>query len=94
MWPRKSARTPARTLRALARLLQYPDHTLRAQLPALQQVLGEDDALSTARRSELQALLAGLQRAEPLALEAAYVDLFDRGRATALNLFEIGRAHV
>src|SRR6185312_12515534 len=43
---------------------------------------------SAARLAELEALIDSLARAEPLDAEAAYVQLFDRGRATSLHLFE------
>ena len=39
-------------------------------------------------RAELDRLMDSLRGAEPLAAEAAYVELFDRGRATSLHLFE------
>ncbi len=38
--------------------------------------------------AELDALMDRLQRADPLEAEADYVELFDRGRATSLHLFE------
>jgi nitrate reductase delta subunit len=78
----------ARTLRALARLLGYPDPTLRAQLPALREVLHGEGALSAVRLDELDALMDSLSRQDPLEAEADYVQLFDSGRATALHLFE------
>ena len=40
------------------------------------------------RRIELQALIDALLHADPLQAEAEYVELFDRGRATSLHLFE------
>jgi len=44
--------------------------------------------LLDARRAELDALIESLARAEQLAVEADYVELFDRGRGTSLHLFE------
>jgi nitrate reductase molybdenum cofactor assembly chaperone NarJ/NarW len=76
------------TLRALALLLGYPDARLRALLPALADAIDTEAALSKARRAELRSLIRGLQRADPIEAEAAYVELFDRGRATSLHLFE------
>lgn len=76
------------TLRALARLLAYPDAQLRAELPALVDVLDEEAAVPAARRAELRALATELQRTDPLEVESHYVETFDRGRATSLHLFE------
>lgn len=76
------------SLRVLARLLGYPDAELRAQLPALREALRGERAVGAARLSELGALVDSLAGAEPLDAEAAYVQLFDRGRATSLHLFE------
>jgi nitrate reductase delta subunit len=76
------------TLRALARLLQYPDAELRERLPALRDALRDERALTLGRLAELDALIDRLQRLPALRAEAEYVDLFDRGRRTALHLFE------
>ncbi|MGD9946545.1 MAG: nitrate reductase molybdenum cofactor assembly chaperone [Burkholderiaceae bacterium] len=88
--PSREAAAPAvaLTLRVLARLLAYPDAELRAQLPALAEALTRDSALPQARTAELQGLIADLAGSAGLEAEAAYVELFDRGRATALHLFE------
>ena len=82
---------PARmthTLRALARLLRYPDAELRALAPALADALREEAALAPARLAEIDALVARLLHPDTLRTEADYVELFDRGRRTALHLFE------
>ena len=76
------------SLRALARLIAYPDAQLRGDLGDLLQVLDDDDAVPAARRTELRALAADLLRREPFEVEARYVETFDRGRATSLHLFE------
>ena len=76
------------SLRALARLLGYPDAKLRELLPALADAIDQEAALPKARRAEVRSFIAEMQRAEPLELEARYVELFDRGRATSLHLFE------
>jgi nitrate reductase delta subunit len=82
-------RTPgAVTLRILAALLGYPDAQLRAHLPEMATLLKQENALKPARAGELLALLTALDRGYPLESEAAYVELFDRGRATSLHLFE------
>ena len=75
-------------LRVLAALLGYPDAALRSYLPEMRDLLHEERALSLSRRTELVALIDKLQRADPLKIEADYVELFDRGRATSLHLFE------
>lgn len=74
--------------RVLGRLLDYPSEALRAALPELMLALQQEQALSPARMAELQALLARLGAADGLAVQALYVDSFDRGRATSLHLFE------
>ncbi|MCY4743362.1 nitrate reductase molybdenum cofactor assembly chaperone [Pelomonas sp. UHG3] len=76
------------TLRVLAALLRYPDAAFRAAIPELQQALSDEAALPKARLDELQALLTRLQRDDPFTVESEFVDLFDRGRGTALHLFE------
>ena len=76
------------SLRVLARLLGYPDADMRIHLPALREALRAESAVGAARLAELEALVDALDGAEPLDAEAAYVQLFDRGRATSLHLFE------
>jgi nitrate reductase delta subunit len=76
------------TLRVLAKLLGYPDAELRRHLGELRDALGAERALIPARRAELDALIDGLRKASTLEAEAAYVELFDRGRSTSLHLFE------
>ena len=76
------------TLRALARLLAYPDAELRAQMPALIDALQAEQALPAARVTELQALVQQVCAMDPYEAEARYVDTFDRGRQTSLHLFE------
>lgn len=76
------------SLRALARLIAYPDAQLRSELDDLLQVLDEEGAVPAARRTELRTLAVSLQRQDPLEVEARYVETFDRGRSTSLHLFE------
>jgi nitrate reductase delta subunit len=76
------------SLRALARLIAYPDAQLRSELDALLQVLDDEDAVPAKRRSELRAFTTSLLRQNPLEVEARYVETFDRGRSTSLHLFE------
>ena len=77
-----------KSLRVLARLLGYPDAELCDHLSELQQALHEERALTPLRLAELDALIEQLGRPASLDTEAAYVELFDRGRATSLHLFE------
>ena len=76
------------TLRVLAALLGYPDAGLRDDLAHMSEVLRRENALSEGRLAELEALIRALQGSDPLGIEADYVALFDRGRATSLHLFE------
>ena len=78
----------AGTLRVLAMLLSYPDAERRCHLPEMAQVLRSERALPAGRLTELDALIDTLGRNDPLDVEADYVQLFDRGRATSLHLFE------
>ena len=77
-----------RSLRVLAALLGYPDARMRGFLPEMRTLLRGQGALSAPRRAELDGLMASLSRGDPLEIEADYVELFDRGRATSLHLFE------
>jgi len=76
------------SLRVLARLLSYPDAVLRKHLPGMKEALQADKSIPSSRLAELDALIAMLESGDPLESEAAYVELFDRGRATSLHLFE------
>jgi nitrate reductase delta subunit len=85
----KAKRFPgAVTLRVLAALLSYPDAQLRSHLPEMGALLRQENALQPARLAEIETLMLRLRLADPLDSEAAYVELFDRGRATSLHLFE------
>jgi nitrate reductase delta subunit len=77
-----------RTLRVLAALLSYPDAERRNHLPEMATILRREQALSAGRLAELEALIDRLRYNDPLDVEADYVHVFDRGRATSLHLFE------
>lgn len=83
-----TAASCATTLRVLALLLSYPDVALRAHLPEMRAALREEGALDAGRLASIDALIDHLAGSSGLEAEAAYVDLFDRGRRTALHLFE------
>ena len=76
------------SLRVLAALLGYPNAEMRSHLPEMRELLRDERVLAHSRLSELDALMDGLRRADPLQAEADYVELFDRGRSTSLHLFE------
>ena len=76
------------TLRALAWLLRYPDAELRRLTAALATALHDEAALEPRRLAELDALAKRLGGGDAIRTEAEYVELFDRGRRTALHLFE------
>jgi len=74
------------TLRALSFLLRYPDAGMRRRLGEAIDVVRTEAALPASRIAELARLADRLAVADPLAVEGDYVDTFDRGRRTALNL--------
>ena len=76
------------SLRVLARLLSYPDAELRAHVPDLRQALHDEGAVLPKRIAELESLMTVLERGNVIENEAEYVQIFDRGRATSLHLFE------
>ncbi|HPK33076.1 MAG TPA: nitrate reductase molybdenum cofactor assembly chaperone [Ottowia sp.] len=76
------------SLRALARLLSYPDAQWREQASALVDAIGSESALPAARVAELRTLVSAMLRGNPMEIESRYVETFDRGRATSLHLFE------
>jgi nitrate reductase delta subunit len=76
------------SLRVLARLLGYPGAELRSHLPEMRDVLRAEGAVTVGRLAELDVLMDALSNSDLLDTEAAYVQLFDRGRATSLHLFE------
>ena len=76
------------SLRVLARLLSYPDAELRSHLSAMRDALHAERAITSGRLAEVDVLMGTLAGRDPIDTEAAYVQLFDRGRATSLHLFE------
>jgi len=88
MFALNSPRPMSSSLRVLAALLAYPDAEMRRHLPEMRDLLVDEGAVSPLRRVEIDALIDRLQRADPLEMEAAYVELFDRSRSASLHLFE------
>lgn len=78
----------AATLRVLAALLAYPGAGARSHLHEMNALLAADATLTDSRRQEIEALVRWLAESDALNVETAYVDTFDRGRATSLHLFE------
>jgi nitrate reductase delta subunit len=86
---RSSKPVPAAgTLRVLAALLSYPDADRRSHLAEMAEILHRERALSPGRLEELDRLIGKLRGDDALDVEADYVHVFDRGRATSLHLFE------
>lgn len=77
-----------RSLRVLARLLDYPSAELQVAADELAAILEAELRLDAALRGRLAAWCRRLPGRELLDLEAEYVGLFDRGRSTSLLLFE------
>jgi nitrate reductase delta subunit len=75
-------------LRALGGLLGYPRAELREALPEIADVIGASALIAPRERAALIGLVELLANADPLWAEARYVELFDRGRAVSLYLFE------
>ena len=76
------------TFRALSALLSYPTPDLVAALPEIRAIVAADRRLPRRDAAALDALCATLAAADPFDAQERYVDTFDRGRATSLNLFE------
>ncbi|HQT79105.1 MAG TPA: nitrate reductase molybdenum cofactor assembly chaperone [Rhodopila sp.] len=78
----------ARTYRALGALLSYPTAALQAAAQQIADSLAAEALLPAPHRAALNGLLQDLANADIYDLQARYVDLFDRGRAVSLHLFE------
>jgi nitrate reductase delta subunit len=74
--------------KALGALLAYPSEALVAALPDIEAIVTTDRSLSRASKARVQALIRELATGDLIALQERYVELFDRGRRTALHLFE------
>ena len=74
--------------RAFSALLSYPSEEMRQALPEIADVIQASQIVAPRERQDLLDLIAELRRDDLLAVEERYVDLFDRGRALSLHLFE------
>ena len=77
-----------RSLRVLARLLDYPTQELQDASGELIEILNAERRLGVALKSSLMEWCQRLQEGDLLELQAEYVAMFDKGRATSLLLFE------
>lgn len=75
-------------LRAFSAMLSYPRNELLQALPELADVIRASPLVAPRERKDLLALVDELSRGDLLEMEERYVELFDRGCATSLNLFE------
>lgn len=75
-------------LRALGALLAYPREEVRQALPEIADAIRGSPLVAPREREGLLALIEELASGDLLEAEERYVDLFDRGRATSLHLFE------
>lgn len=82
------ARLLPQQLRALAMVFDYPVEALQMHSAELSRLLEPLQADQQCRGRTLSALLQHLRDADLMDLQAEYVDTFDRGRTTSLNLFE------
>jgi len=74
--------------KALSALLSYPSRDLREALPEIADVIRAATLLASREQRGLLDLIDELSRGDLLEVEERYVDLFDRGRALSLHLFE------
>ncbi len=74
--------------RAMSALLSYPSEEMRKALPEITDVIETSSLVEASERRELLALVTELAQGDLLEVEEQYVDLFDRGRALSLHLFE------
>lgn len=76
------------TFRILSAVLQYPSAELQAAVPVMRTALVSEGLLSDGQIGRLEPLLRQLGNDDLLDVQEAYIDLFDRGRAHSLYLFE------
>lgn len=77
-----------RSLRVLARLLDYPTQALQAAATEMSEVIDAERRWPAPLRGALMAWCRRIADADLLELQAEYVARFDKGRATSLLLFE------
>ncbi len=77
-----------RILKVISLLLDYPDQHLRDGHAELAQAIGSAREISPEQRIALRRLLDELSEGELMDVQERYTDLFDKGRALSLLLFE------
>lgn len=75
-------------LLAISRLLDYPDMSLWQHQSEVQAALAESGTLDPQSTARLSRFISDLCGQDLLDAQASYSELFDRGRATSLLLFE------
>jgi nitrate reductase delta subunit len=75
-------------LRALGALLSYPREEIRQALPEIAEAMRASELIPAHQREGLLTLIDELRTDDLLRVEERYVELFDRGRAASLHLFE------
>jgi len=75
-------------LRALGALLSYPREEVRQALPEIAEAIRTSQLVAPRQREDLLAFIGNLRGSDLLEAEERYVELFDRGRAASLHLFE------
>lgn len=75
-------------LLVISRLLEYPDADLWQHQQELRDALTEGSALNLQQAAQLNGFITTLCSGDLLDAQASYSELFDRGRATSMLLFE------
>ena len=75
-------------LRALSALLSYPTAELGQALPEIADAVTSSPLIAPRERAGIVTLIDALAGRDLMDAEQRYVELFDRGRATSLHLFE------
>ena len=75
-------------LRALGALLSYPRDEIWRALPEIAEAIRASRLIPPRQRENLLTLIAEMGAGDLLEAEERYVELFDRGRAASLHLFE------
>lgn len=75
-------------LLVISRLLEYPDAALWQHQQELRDALTEGSVLNLQQAAQLNDFITALCRRDLLDAQSSYSELFDRGRATSLLLFE------
>jgi nitrate reductase delta subunit len=74
--------------KAFSALLSYPTEEMRQALPEIADVVRGSRLVPPREQAALVALIAEIGSGDLLSAQEHYVDLFDRGRALSLHLFE------